>query len=391
MEKDASKEIILDMGNRCRNCNYCFTSCPLYHSTRGFISQSPSGLLQSIRYALKWDLLKGSDRTIIRDLLYSCTTCNSCVIRCKSKATGIGILQAIEAGRKVLREMMIGPLPQQRKPLQDIFQYGNPYGEKPEKRHAWLEGLQVKRLPEEKADVLFYVGCTIAHDPALHAMGKSLIRLMTRLNVDFGILEGEICCGDPALRMGDQAVFEELAEKNTGRFLESGVSTIVTASPHCFNTFLNEYPSLADKVKVRHYTEFIFDLLKADPSFLKRDFPHTVTYHDPCYMGKHNQVFETPRKLLQAVGGLKLVEMAMNRNDSLCCGGGGGRMFAEVEEEPRLSRTRIDHAKEAGADVLATACPWCFTMLTNASKETGATGESVRVLDIAQIIEEVVR
>jgi Fe-S oxidoreductase len=108
-------------------------------------------------------------------------------------------------------------------------------------------------------------------------------------------------------------------------------------------------------------------------------------------MGKHNQVFETPRKLLQAVGGLKLVEMAMNRNDSLCCGGGGGRMFAEVEEEPRLSRTRIDHAKEAGADVLATACPWCFTMLTNASKETGATGESVRVLDIAQIIEEVVR
>jgi Fe-S oxidoreductase len=386
---ERSKEIILDAASRCRNCNYCFAICPLFHSTRGFMSQTPSGILQSIKYGITWDLLSGKEKEILRDLVYSCTTCNGCVIRCKSKATGIKVRDAIEAGRKILREMMIGPLPQQRKPLWNIYTYGNPYGEKPERRLDWLDGLAVKRLPAEQAEVLLYVGCTIAYDPPLHPMGRSLIRVLTRLGVDFGVLENEVCCGDPALRMGDEAVFLEMVEKNRAHFKSTGVTKIVTASPHCYNSFIKEYPSLREEYTIRHYTEFLLQTLRETGRTPAKAFPFTVTYHDPCYLGKHNQIYGPPRDLLKMIPGLKLVEMRMKMDDALCCGGGGGRMYAEVEEEKRLARMRVSDAIGVGAEVIATACPWCFTMIDNAVRDM-QLGDRVKVMDIAQILEHTI-
>ncbi|NWG03485.1 MAG: (Fe-S)-binding protein [Syntrophaceae bacterium] len=381
------KGIILDAAKRCRNCNYCFTICPLFHSTRGFMSQTPSGIMQSINYALKWDVFKGEDQEILRDLLYLCTTCNGCVLRCKSKATGLPVLDAIEAGRKLLREMMIGPLPQQRKPLKDIYLYGNPYGEKPERRVDWTKGLKVKIIPPERAEVLFYVGCTTAYEPSLHLIGKSLVRLLQSLHVDFGILNEEVCCGEPARRMGDEGLFQEMMNRNLDQFKSYGIKTIVSISPHCFNTFLNEYPTIQEEIKIQHYTEFLAEAFKGKKPLFKKEISSVITYHDPCYLGKHNQIFNAPRELLQMIPGVKLVEMKMTREESLCCGGGGGRMFAEVEEERRLSDMRITQALEAGANIIATACPWCYKMLQNSIQDSNLE-DKIRAKDISIILSE---
>lgn len=381
------EQLVLDAASRCRNCNYCSTICPLFYSTRGFISQTPSGIIQAINYALKWELMKGENGEVLRDLLYLCTTCNGCVLRCKSKATGIPVLDAIEAGRKILREMMIGPLPEQRKPLKDTYLYGNPYGEKPETRLDWLKGLKVKLIPPEKTDVLFFIGCTTSYEPALQAIGRSLVKLFQDLGIDFGILKEEICCGDPARRMGDEGLFQEMMNRNLHQFESSGVKTIMTISPHCFNTFLNEYPALKTEIKIHHYTQFLSQVFKEKKPPFKKGISCTVTYHDPCYLGKHNQIFSPPRELLQMIPGVKLVEMKMTKDESLCCGGGGGRMFAEVEEEQRLSDMRIGQALEVGAEVLATACPWCYQMLKNSVQDLKLE-DKIKVKDIAEFLNE---
>lgn len=381
------KEVILDAAGRCRNCNYCFTICPIFQSTKEFMSQTPSGLLQSIKYAIKWDLFGGEEKEALRDLLYLCTTCNGCVLKCKSKSSGLPVLEAIQAGRKILREMMIGPLPQQRKPLKDIYLYGNPYGEKPDTRLDWLKGLKVKMIPPEKADVLYYVGCTTAFEPGLQNLGKSLVRLFQYLNVDFGILKEEVCCGEPARRMGDEGLFQEMMGLNLNKFKGYGIKTIVTTSPHCFNTFLKEYSSFQEEFKVQHYTQFLAQAFKEKKPAFKKETRSVITYHDPCYLGKHNQIFNPPRELLQMIPGAKLVEMKMTKDESLCCGGGGGRMYAEVEEERRLSDMRIGQALEAGADIVATACPWCYHMLRTSVQDL-KLGDKIRVKDIAEILDE---
>jgi len=381
------KEVILDAAKRCRNCNYCFTICPLFHSTRGFMSQTPSGIMQSINYALKWDIIKGENQEILRDLLYLCTTCNGCVQRCKSKATGLPVLDAIQAGRKILREMLIGPLPQQRKPLKDIYLYGNPYGEKPETRVDWLKGLQLKMIPPESAEVLFYVGCTTAYEPSLHPIGKSLVTLFQYLDIDFGILKEEICCGEPARRMGDEGLFQEMMNRNLDQFKSFGIKKIITISPHCFNVFLNEYSSIQGEIKIQHYTQFLAEAFKERKPLFKREVSSVITYHDPCYLGKHNQIFNAPRELLKMIPGVKLVEMKMTRDESLCCGGGGGRMFAEVEEERRLSDMRIAQALEAGANIITTSCPWCYKMLQTSIQDSNL-GDKITVKDVAEILSE---
>ena len=381
------KGIILDPASRCRNCNYCFTICPLFESTRGFMSQTPSGIMQSLKYAIRWDMLNGAERETLRDLAYLCTTCNGCVLRCQSKATGVPVLEAIQAGRKILRELMIGPLPEQRRPIKDIYMRGNPYGERPEGRLDWLKDIKVKRLPSEEAVVLYYVGCTTAYEPVLRQVGVSIVRLLQVLKVDFGVLSDEVCCGEPALRMGDEGLFQEMVERNLDQFRQAGVKTIITTSPHCYSLFVNEYPDLKGEFKIQHYTEFLTEAFASRKPELSRRSPLTVTYHDPCYLGKHNQIFNAPRELIQMVPQVKFVEMRMTKDESLCCGGGGGRMFAEVEEENRLSDKRVEQAMDVGADVLVTACPWCYNMLQTSVRDLHVE-DKIKVMDIAEFLNE---
>ena len=384
------KEKIIEIGSRCWNCNFCFSACPNYDSTRGFQVQGPSGILQSIYHAIKMGQIEGPEKEVLRDILYACTTCKSCEITCKGISAGVPILEVIEAGRKLLLERMIGPLVQQRKALESIYKYGNPYGESPGKRLSWIGDLKVKRLPPEKAQVLYYVGCTASYEPEIHGVARSIVKLLQFLEVDFGILEAEVCCGDPVITLGDEILFQEMARQNQEKFKAAGVKTILTVSPHCFSTFRKKYEDLERAIEIKHYTEFLAEAIKGKTSAFKTKLPYAITYHDPCYLGKHNDIYDPPRQLLKDIPGITLLEMKMTRRDSLCCGGGGGRMYAEVEEEKRLADVRIGQALEAGANVIATACPWCHTMIQNAVRDLKME-DRLKVRDIAELLVEALK
>jgi len=379
------KNEIKKVVSQCWNCNFCYPACPLRESNVGFQTQGPSGIAQSLFYAIKWDCLEGPEKEGLRDIVYACTTCNSCVNTCKQISAGVPLLEAVDAGRQLLIEKMIGPMPQQAKALESAFKYGNPYGQQPDERLNWANGLDIKRLPAEKADLLYFVGCTAAHDPDLHNCARSIVKLLKYANTDIGILGEEVCCGDPVRSIGDPYLFEELAGKNIQNIEKSGVKKIVTTSPHCFNTLTKSYKDLPEGIVVQHYTEFFHDFFKDHLSDFKKNIPLKITYHDPCYLGKHNQIYEDPRQLIQFIPGVSLIEMEKNRSDSLCCGGGGGRMFTEVEEEERMANVRIRQALDTGAEILATACPYCYIMFRDAIKDVGA-GEKIKVMDIAELL-----
>jgi Fe-S oxidoreductase len=282
---------------------------------------------------------------------------------------------------------MIGPLAEQRYALESIYKYGNPYGQEPVNRLSWLGDLKVKLLPKEKAEVIYYVGCTTSYEPELHNLARSIVKLLKFFEIDFGILEDEVCCGDPARTLGEEGLFQEEAWQNLDKIKSAGAKTILTTSPHCFHTFLNKYEDLGNQFHIKHYTEFLHSLFQEKNVPFEKQLSYTITYHDPCYLGKHNDIYDPPRALLQAIPGIKLVEMSMTGKNSLCCGGGGGRMYAEVEEERRMADVRIGQALEVEADVIATACPWCHNMLQNAVRDLQME-DQIKVRDIAEILTE---
>jgi Fe-S oxidoreductase len=202
--------------------------------------------------------------------------------------------------------------------------------------------------------------------------------------VSFGTLgQKEGCCGDIARRVGEEGLFEEQADKTAGIFRKYGVSEVVTSSPHCFNLFKHEYP--AGAVRFRHYTQLLDELLGQGRLAPLAPLDAVVTYHDPCYLGRYNHVYDAPRRLLRAIPGVRLVEMAHHGPDSLCCGGGGGRMWQELEGEKKLSEVRAREAAETGAQILVTACPYCLIMLEDALKTAGLEGR-LAIMDLNEVL-----
>ncbi|MBW2040322.1 MAG: (Fe-S)-binding protein, partial [Deltaproteobacteria bacterium] len=212
-------------------------------------------------------------------------------------------------------------------------------------------------------------------------------RLLEEVGANYGILNEERCCGSPARRMGEEGLFEDLSNDNLEAFRQSDVQIIITISPHCYNTYINEYPEATNGLKIQHYTEFFSEAIERGDLVPKSKIEKVLTYHDPCYLGKKNEVYEAPRKILKSIPGVKFVEMKRNRDNSLCCGGGGGRMWIETEEINRLSETRINEALAEGAEIIATACPWCHIQLEDAVKTTGSEGK-IEVKDVAELLAE---
>lgn len=385
---DVTKQLMDDIEERtrkCWNCNFCMSACPVFMNTGGFYSRGGSGLTQSLYYAIRWGLLDGPEKEELMYNVFRCTTCNACVNRCLDVSAGIPLMEIIERGRKLLVEKSIGPMPDQRKVLESIYMYGNPYNQPQEKRLEWLKDLKVKMLPGEKAEVVFFVGCTTSYEPVLQDLARSLVKLFQFFEVDFGILEEEKCSAETVIRLGDEVLFEDLSGKNVEAFKETGARTIVTTSPHDFNTFTEDYEFLKENFEIKHYTEFFSDLLDEKKVEFKKEMDAIVTYQDPCYLSKHHGIMEEPRKLLKAIPKLNLVEMKLNGRDNLCCGGGGGRMFTEVEEEERLSDMRVGQALEVDAKIIATACPWCHIMLDNAVRDL-KVDDKIKIMDVAEIL-----
>lgn len=387
------KEKIVDTVSRCRNCNFCYSVCPLFESTRGFQIQGPSGIMQAIYYAIRWDEMHGENRQALKDILYGCTTCYSCVLKCKSSSSGVPLLDAIEGGRELLVELMMGPMPGHIKILESLKKTGNPYGEPASKRLAWLKDLEkngplhYKLLPGEDAEILLYVGCTPSYNEAIQNVAQSVVKLLERIHADYGILRAEECCGSPAKRIGDEGLFEDLSHKNLKAFRECGVQKIITISPHCYNAFINEYPEAIHTFKVQQYTEFFSQAIERKELIPRSKIENVLTYQDPCYLGKRNAVYEDPRKILKSIPGVKFVEMKRNKDNSLCCGGGGGRMWIEIDEIKRLSEIRVQDALDVGAEVIAAGCPWCHIQLEDAIKTTDNEGR-IAVKEVAELLAE---
>jgi Fe-S oxidoreductase len=229
------------------------------------------------------------------------------------------------------------------------------------------------------------VGCIPAYDPRVQVVPRALSALLRRVGLPFATLGNEeSCCGSEVRRMGEMGLFEMLVEENGEVIRETGASRIITTSPHCFNSLANEYG--LDGVSVQHYTQVLAELLDDDRLTFGGRVDLTVTYHDPCFLGKQNGVYDAPRAVLSAIPGVRLVEMDRNRERSLCCEGGGGRMWSEgTNLQERLAAERVTEAAETGADVLAVACPFCLLTLEDAVKVAGMD-DQLRVMDIMELV-----
>jgi Fe-S oxidoreductase len=325
---------------------------------------------------------------IASDVLWSCTTCGACVEQCP---VDIEHVDAILDMRRY--EVMI----ESRFPteaglmLRNIENRGDPWGLGGSKRLEWTEGLGfevpvVTGTIPEKIEYLFWVGCAGALDERARKTTQSLARMLHTAGVSFAVLgQKESCTGDPARRLGNEYLFQMQGTANVETLKSAGVKKVVASCPHCFNTLANEYPALGADFEVIHHSQLLSHLV-AEGRLQPKSFNAKVTYHDPCYLGRHNRVYEPPRNVIEAVPGVQTVEMHRCREKGFCCGAGGARMWLEEKVGKRINLERADEALGTGADVVSTACPFCMIMLDDAVKERQRE-EEVSVLDISQIIE----
>jgi Fe-S oxidoreductase len=330
-----------------------------------WLTQAAPGKSQSIYYVLKFGLKP--DETL-RNIIYSCAMCAHCEAECRRLSSGVAITEIIKMAREFLVEKGIVPKTVQNA-LVSTYRYANPWGERKDKRDEWAKGLKVKDYSRgENAEILYFPGCTASYDTRAQEVARSMVFGLAKAGVDFGILGNEErCCGSPILRLGEKGLFEMLVEENLGLFERYNVNRIVTTSPHCYNTFIDDYPKKG--FEVQHYTQFLSELVEQGRLKFSKKINKVVTYHDPCFLGRYNDIYEPPRKILEAIPGLTIVEMPRNRENSFCCGGGGGMMW--MDEVLSRERTCVKRAREAASvepDIIATACPFCLINLEDGIK-----------------------
>jgi Fe-S oxidoreductase len=255
--------------------------------------------------------------------------------------------------------------------LESVYKYHNPMGTTQARRMDWAKGLNVQTYPTvTKADVLLFVCCSNAYDLRNQEAAGNMVKIFNRMGVSFATLGSEEwCCGDHMLRMGEKGLFEELAEHNVSLFRKFDAKKIVTLSPHCYNVFKNDRPYIDAGLNVQHYTQFLAEAIDHGEIKFSKSLMKRITYHDPCFLGKRNDVFDAPRQILRAIEGLELVEMKRTKQNSFCCGGGAGRVWTEeATPEKRPSINRIQEALNTGVDIVTAACPYCITTLEDAVK-----------------------
>ena len=379
----------------CIMCNRCQDVCPATNTGKAL---SPAAVLINERYEInkilpEFSAGQPSPRPLLEFALndeaaWACTTCNACIEVCP--VGNEQMLHIIDVRRE--RVLTAAEFP---KGLQNTFNHmetaGNPWGMSADERLAWTKGLPfpVPTL-EQKADpeVLYWVGCAVAFDPRAQKIARSLAAILNAARLDWAVIgKEEKCTGDIARRTGNEYLFTQMAEENIAALNQIKPKTIVTTCPHCFHTIGNEYPQFGGNFTVKHHTEFIDELIRGGKLPFTADSNGSVTYHDPCYLGRHNGIFDQPRGVIQSTGA-QLTETARNRSNSFCCGAGGGQFWKEEEKgAERVSTNRYRELKQTGAKTVATGCPFCMRMITEeAAKEEPET--AMQVLDIAEIVAE---
>jgi Fe-S oxidoreductase len=375
-----------DIVHRCFRCGYCkFTSdytdfnCPTYRKFR-FETYSPGGRMWLIRAWLNGEI-KNSDR--FQEILFSCATCANCVEHCVFTFSEDLVNIFISAREEMINDGIIPP--PVRDYLKNININGNPYKEPASERGKWAEGTLVETYKDQ--EYLFYIGCVGSYDERGKKIARAVGNLLVKAGVSIGILgDKENCDGNEVRTLGEAGLFQFLAEKNIALFRDLGVKKIITLDPHAFNTFKKDYPALDGEFEVYHYTQILAPLIQSGKISLKK-LNDKITYHDPCYLGRHNGEYNAPRKILKAIPGIELVEMDRSRENAFCCGGGGGNFFTDIlgggEDSP--SRIRVREALDTGAGIIAVACPQCAKMLDDAVK-IEQLDDRVKVMDVAEIV-----
>jgi Fe-S oxidoreductase len=322
---------------------------------------------------------------IQEDEIWACTTCGACDTVCPVWVQHID--KIVDLRRNLVEESII---PETAKgALQSIESRGHPWRGTTLNRTDWTRGLDIKTLAENsKVDILYWVGCTEALEERSVKVAQSLAKLMKRAGLNFGILGAEeSCCGDPARRLGNEYLFQMQAQRNIEVLKGYNIKKIVTACPHCYNTIKNEYPQFDGNFEVMHHTELIASLLKEGKIKIARGGYGSITYHDSCYLGRYNDIYQPPRQILKYLPDVKLIEMENNKKRGFCCGGGGGRLWLEERIGQRISENRIDQVIATKAQLVATACPYCLQMFDDAIKAKQTEG-TLKVKDIAELIVE---
>ena len=377
----------------CIMCNRCQDVCPATNTGKAL---SPAAILINERYELNkifpaFSAGQESPRPLLdfalnEEATWACTTCNACIEVCP--VGNEQMLHIIDVRRE--RVLAAAEFP---KGLQNTFNHmeraGNPFGMPAGERLAWAKGLPfaVPTL-EERPDpqVLYWVGCAVAFDPRAQKIARSMAELLHAAGIEWAVLgNDEKCTGDTARRTGNEYLFAQMAEENIAVLNEIKPKTIITTCPHCFHTIANEYPQFGGNYVVKHHTEFIDELIRARKLKLSAEANGSVTFHDPCYLGRHNGIFDPPRALIQSTGA-KLTEPKRHRSNSFCCGAGGGQFWKEEEKgTERVATNRYRELKQTGAKTVATGCPFCMRMITEeTAKEEPET--AMEVLDVAEIV-----
>lgn len=368
---DEIKEAGGEVFKMCFQCGLCDTVCP-WNKVRSF---SMRKLIREAAFGLTE--IEGED-------LWRCTTCGTCPAQCPRGVKQIDVSVAL---RRVATEYEVFPasVKSARTARASLISEGNPLQGDRQKRADWAKDLSVKTY-EEGMEALYFVGCYLSYDPRMKKVATATAKILKKAGVDFGILGSrENCCGESIRKTGSEEVFKKLAKENIKTFIDNGVKKVIVSSPHCYHTFKNEYPEFMVNFEVVHMSQYILELINDGRLTLSKEFPQKVTYHDPCYLGRHNNVYDDPRALLKKVAGLELVEMEMSGKNSLCCGGGGGRIWMDTPREERFSDIRLEQARDTGAKVLATACPYCITNFEE-SRLNLEYEDILEVKDITEII-----
>ena len=389
--KDLPQTQLLD-AYACIQCSRCQDACPAYETGKEL---SPSALEINKRYFINSNarsLIEGeakeiplTDWMLTEEAAWSCTTCGFCVEVCP--VGNEPMLDILRARQDLV--MMESKFPKDAMETFDkIENYGNPWGLSPQDREKWMDGRDVPLIREKKeADVLYWAGCSGAYDTRGKEISQSVVDVLNKAGVDFASLGNEeTCTGDSARRIGNEYLFQMMATKNMETFEKYKFKKIVTQCPHCLTTLKNDYSELGANLDVVHHSQYISDLIKDGKIEPEPWMDDDVTYHDPCYLGRHSGEYDAPRDVIQSImRDGKLVEMEQNKKESFCCGAGGGNMWYEIKTGERINKNRFNQAVETKAKTVAAACNFCNIMLEDGMKVTG-NDQDMQVLDIAEMV-----
>ena len=372
---DFSRKRLLDFA-ACVWCGRCHEVCPAVQTGKRL---SPKSIMVALSESLWQGKLDDKSLTteISKEAIFNCTTCTACMEACP-----ISVNQPKAIMR--LRQNLV--MEQSEIPdtmglaLKSLEARQHPFFGTASGKRDWCKGMDVPIFEKGKVEYLLWIGCSVTYEERAHKIGRAMVSILSKAGVSFGILEDARCTGDPAKQMGNEFLFQEIAQQNISDFLSLGVNKIITMCPHCFNTFTRHYPQLGGLYSVIPHSVFLDSLLKSGKINTNLN-QQLIAYHDPCYLGRRNEVFSEPRHALSSVG--RLVEMPRNRKLSFCCGGGGGNYWAE-EKGTRINQARAREALDTKADIIATSCPFCLLMMVDGVKKFT---EEHRVFDIAELID----